>query len=148
MVCTYCHFDTQVLNSRLQKRTNSVWRRRTCKNCSSVFTTTEQVDYEKSWVVQYHDGLSVTTAGNTRSRQSQPFQRDKLFICIYKSLQHRQTADTDAIGLTATIMGQLQQIAQHGRLTATVIATLSQQALQRFDPLAATLYAAYHADVL
>jgi transcriptional repressor NrdR len=136
MVCTYCSSETQVINSRHQKRTNSVWRRRKCGTCGSVFSTIERVDYEKSWVVQYQDG------------NLQPFLRDRLSISIYKSLQHRSTALTDAIGICMTVVSAAEKSIQNGSITATALATIVHATLLRFDKPAATMYAAYHADVL
>ena len=138
MVCTYCGSATQVFNSRHQKRANNVWRRRRCQNsaCGAVFSTIEQVDYEKSWVVQYQTG------------NREAFVRDRLAISIFKSLQHRSTALTDAVGLTQTIMNTLQSFAQNEVMTTTAIATVVYEVLSRFDKPAATMYQAYHSDVL
>ena len=132
MVCTYCGSKTHIVNSRHQKRANNVWRRRACRTCGALFTTIEQVDYEKSWVVQYPDG------------RSEPFIRDKLLISLHKSLQHRPAALTDSLALTATVMAALGGIIHHGTVTDTAIATLVHQTLQRFDSAAATMYGAYH----
>ena len=104
--------------------------------CGAIFSTSEQVDYEKSWIVQFADGGQM------------PFLRDKLFVSLYKSLGHRPTAATDAIGLTATVIGNVQKIVQDGSVTTTAISTLSLEVLQRFDKAAAVAYQAYHADVL
>ncbi len=136
MVCTFCFNETQVINSRYQKRLNCVWRRRKCLSCKNVFSTIEQVDYEKSWVVQYSDNKSL------------PFQSDRLLLSLYKSLQHRSTALNDTIALTKTIMSTLQRVAQNGIITATAIATAAHNILKRFDKAAAVMYQAYHADAL
>jgi transcriptional regulator NrdR family protein len=101
-----------------------------------VFTTIEQVSYEKSWVVQYI------------SSPDQAFMRDKLLISVNASLQHRPTALPDALELTATIIGKLGSVTQHGELTSTAIATMTFETLQRFDKVAATVYQAFHQDVL
>lgn len=136
MVCIYCSSETHVINSRSQKRSNSIWRRRKCLNCSSVFSTTEHIDYEKSWVVQYSDSKKL------------PFLRDLLYISIYKSLQHRQSSTLDAAGLTATIISSLQKYQANGCLPAAAIATITLDCLKRFDAAAATYYQAFHGDVL
>lgn len=139
MVCIYCGSATRVSNSRHQKRTNSVWRRRSCQSCGAVFSTSEAADYEKSWLVQAPAG------------QPAAFLRDALFISIYKSCQHRPTALGDAIGLTATVLAGLlehERQADHGTINRADIAELTYQALVRFDAAAATYYKAYHADRL
>ncbi len=136
MFCINCGAGTQVVNSRHQIRGGSIWRRRKCLACGAVFTTIEQIDYEKLWSVQ-------TAHGQTR-----PFLRDKLFVSLYKSLGHRQTADSDAVGLTATVIGNIRKLTDAGVVTSTVIATLAYDALRHFDKAAATMYAAYHNEVL
>lgn len=132
MVCMYCSSKTEVTNSRLQKRTNTVWRRRQCLSCKSIVSTIEQVDYEKSWVVQYSD------------TSLQPFLRDKLFVSIYKSCQHRPTALPDALGLTTTVIAACRPLAKSGSLPVRVIASQTLRTLQRFDQAAAIHYQAFH----
>ena len=136
MVCIYCSSETQVINSRLQKRNNSVWRRRKCISCDAVYSTTETADYEKTWVVQYRGGSLA------------PFVRDKLFISIYKSCQHRPSALEDAVGLTSTVIAALRKNIQDGGLDASQVAKAAHEVLGRFDQPAAISYQAYHADVL
>ena len=144
MVCTFCRNATQVINSRFQKRRNSVWRRRKCLNCGRIVTTSESIDYEKSWTVV------TPAAGNPKKQPKQPFLRDKLLISIHKSLGHRPEPLRDALGLAHTIIGKLDTsgAVQDGELTTTAIATLTLDTLKRFDKVAATMYQAYHADVL
>ncbi len=136
MVCTYCGSETRVSNSRHQKRANNVWRRRKCLQCDRIFSTIEQVDYERSWLVLYADG------------SERPFLRDRLLTSLYKSLQHRPTALPDAIGLTATIIGKLGRTIQDGGVTSTAIGAITYLSLQRFEATAAIFYAAYHPNVL
>jgi len=79
MVCIYCSGDTQVINSRLQKRPNQVWRRRKCLECGATFTTHELAAYEGSWRVK------------SSSAGLQPFNKNKLFLSLYKSLATANT---------------------------------------------------------
>lgn len=139
MVCIYCGEETAVNNSRPQKRSNSIWRRRQCKSCGSIFSTEEHVDYEKSIVVQYFDGSSV---------RLRPFLRDKLFASIYRSCQHRPTALEDTIGLTDTVIAKVWQLTESGKLEAATIATVTFKVLKRFDQPAAISYRAFHAELL
>ncbi len=136
MVCVYCASKTEVTNSRPQKRSNSVWRRRQCKTCGSIFSTEEHVDYEKSIVVQSADG-SV-----------HPFLRDKLFASIFRSCQHRPNALQDTIGLTHTVITKLWKLTENGQLKAATIAAVIYQSLKNFDQPAAISYQAFHADLL
>ena len=133
MVCYICGGSTQVINSRPQKRTNQVWRRRACILCDSVFSTEESIDYTKS--------LRVQSIGN---RQLEPFSRDRLLLSLHKSLGHRPIALHDASGLCATIMTKVTQRAQNGVVSRENIIQVAMVALNRFDTLAAQHYQAFH----
>lgn len=132
MVCIYCGQNTQVTNSRLQRRDNHTWRRRMCTACRSVFTTTEQPE------------LETTVAVRTAANELTSFNRDKLFLSIYKSCEHRPTALADATGLTKIIIGNMLQRPRTAELHAQTIKDTAFQALSRFDLAAANVYAAYH----
>lgn len=133
MVCIYCGDETHVTNSRPQRRINAVWRRRRCVDCGAEFTTTENVSYDTVWRV------------NARSGAVEPFQRDKLFLSLYKACEHRPTRLSDATGLTDTVVRKLQSQIELGQLSAKAIAVAAEVALSRFDASAATVYRAYHA---
>lgn len=131
MVCIYCSHDTQVINSRHQKRLNQVWRRRKCLSCGAVFTTNESVDL----------------SGVLRVRKStalEPFSRDILLLSVYESLKHRKSALQDAGALTSTIVAALHPLAEDTVLDRDVITTVTSSVLERFDRLAASHYAAFH----
>jgi transcriptional repressor NrdR len=132
MVCTYCGGDTQVTNSRHQKRLNQVWRRRHCLNCGATFSTHEVAVYEGSWRVLTEKG-SLT-----------PFHRDKLFLSLHKSLEHRKRSVEDATGITNTVISLLLSQADKGVLEPTSIALTAHEVLKNFDNAAATHYAAFH----
>ncbi|MDB5184271.1 MAG: NrdR family transcriptional regulator [Candidatus Saccharibacteria bacterium] len=134
MVCLHCAHDTQVINSRLQKRSNSVWRRRKCLNCQAVFTTIEVAQYHSSWLVS-----SGTARGALK-----PFSRDTLLLSIHASLQHRPNAVEDAAALTETIIDKLRPNAHEGLIKNTDIATLVLATLNNFDAVAAVHYRAFH----
>lgn len=134
MVCIYCGSDTQVINSRLQKQSNQVWRRRKCLQCGAIFSTHEAAAYDAAWRVR------------TAQSGLQPFQRLKLLISLHKSLEHRKTALTDATALTDTIMGKLLRAADRGTLEPEQIAFIAYEVLQRFDAAAAVHYKAFHSE--
>ena len=131
MVCAYCSHETKVVNSRHQKRANTVWRRRKCLNCGAVATTIEHL--ELGGAISVHSKNSL-----------QPFSRDVLFLSIHDSLKHRKTATTDATGLTDTILSHLYPHIAHAQLERNVIVTIAHEVLGRFDKAAATSYAAFH----
>jgi transcriptional regulator NrdR family protein len=132
MVCVYCGSSTQVTNSRLQKRANTVWRRRACTKCRAVFSTQEIAQYTGTWLIR------------TGNRRLESFSRDKLFLSIYSSCQHRKTALSDAAGLTETVMSNLLGQDEKGIIKAASIKQVAQVALSRFDTVAATHYLAFH----
>lgn len=131
MVCIYCQNKTQVSNSRLQKRNNSIWRRRVCTVCDQIFTTIERADLQSSLTIKSPKGL-------------QPLDRDRLLISIFESCKHRPRALQEASDLTNTVVGNVLQhsspdgIIEQDALDAIIIAVL-----ERFDTASATIYAAY-----
>lgn len=132
MVCIYCGSDTGVSNSRLQKKTNSVWRRRLCNECKAVFTTVESVD------------LPNSVSFNHPDKPLEPFSRDKLFISIFESCRHRKAPQEDASALTGTSLKLLDpyfsdSIVDRQQVIAVVFGVLS-----RFDKAAASYYQSFH----
>lgn len=132
MVCLYCAHNTRVVNSRSQKKTNQIWRRRLCINCRSIFTTTEAIVYKKEVLVSKGTAL-------------EPFSRDKLFISLYSSLKHRATALSDARELCDTISSRLISLLdKEATIEAQKITNTTQVCLNRFDKVASTHYRAFH----
>jgi transcriptional regulator NrdR family protein len=132
MVCIHCGSQTRIANSRPQKRNNQIWRRRECLSCHAVFTTEESVDYTGAWTVRNTQGAL------------EPFSRDKLFVSLIRSLEHRKTALSDAMGLTETIIQKLSGNVANGTLQTRQIVQVAQVALNRFDAAASVSYAAFH----
>lgn len=132
MVCIQCGSETRVINSRHQKRTNRVWRRRQCLNCKNVFTTEESAQYAAAWLVKAKSGAL------------QPFSRDKLFLSVIDSLKHRKTALVDAEALAETIISKLVSSASNGTIDSQSISQITLVALNRFDKAASVRYQAIH----
>ncbi|HUY85372.1 MAG TPA: hypothetical protein VMU97_02555, partial [Candidatus Dormibacteraeota bacterium] len=131
MVCVHCGDKTKVSNSRRQHKGNQVWRRRQCLQCGAVFSTTESVQYELAWAVR-------------RGNRLGPFQRDKLFLSLHRSCQHRKSALSDAKSLTETVIHKLRGRVTKGTLDSSDIALVAQVALNRFDKAASVHYQAFH----
>ncbi|MDL2341473.1 MAG: hypothetical protein QFB87_00115 [Patescibacteria group bacterium] len=72
------------------------------------------------------------------------FSRDKLFLSLYNSLQHRPTALADASGLTDTVISKLSPQVQAGIVRPAQITQLATVALHRFDTAASVHYQAFH----
>ena len=132
MVCIQCGSKTHVYNSRHQKRTNQIWRRRQCLTCNSAFTTEESIDYAGSWRVRYPSGAL------------KPFVRDRLLLSLHRSCQHRKTALSDAQGLTDTVIKKLLSQTDDGIIDSRIIHQISQVALNRFDKAASSHYLVFH----
>jgi transcriptional repressor NrdR len=131
MVCIYCRNETRVVNSRHQKKLNRVWRRRTCLNCGTTFTSSEAVDLSGSITVRNLSDL-------------EPFHRDKLFMSIFDSLKHRKTALNDATELTDTVISKLYRHMQDAIVEREYIVQVVTEVLKRFDKPAAVFYMAFH----
>lgn len=137
MVCIYCGADTEVYNSRPKARQPLVWRRRRCLNCVAQFTTHELPEYATALIV-------------SRGKILSPFERDKLFLSIYRACGHRNDSQTAAANLTNTVLGKIarNKLALGGKLEIRQLAVLVHITIKRFDPLAASTYKAYHQEWL
>ncbi len=132
MHCIYCGYKTAVVNSRHQRRSNRVWRRRACLDCKAVFSTEESINLERS--------VSVKQKNSTL----EPFSRDRMFVSIYLSCGHRKSPDADATALCATIINKLlPQIIDASINLEDIVLTVS-SVLKHFDKAAAIQYVAYH----
>jgi transcriptional repressor NrdR len=132
MVCVYCSGNTEVINSRMQKRNNTVWRRRKCRVCQAIFSSREETQYNAVWLIK------------TKDAQLSPFLRDKLFLSLYRSCQHRSSSLKDAAALAETVTANLIGRTDSGVLDSLTIKQAAQVALNRFDKAASTHYAAFH----
>lgn len=132
MVCIYCFGPTQVTNSRSQKRTNTVWRRRQCRRCRAIFSSIESGSYATTLVVQKDTSHIV------------PFSRDELFLSIYEACRHRPTATTDASALTDTAISKLVPRNKAGAIERKAIVETVGDILRHFDHAAHVQYTAYH----
>lgn len=72
------------------------------------------------------------------------FNRDALFLSIYDTLRHRETALQDAQGLTRTIVAHALKTASDSVIARPALIKEALQVLERFDKAAATMYRAYH----
>lgn len=131
MVCVYCKSETNVTNSRHQKRVNHVWRRRTCQVCCAVFSTIESPDLSQAFSLR-------------RKTLLEPFARETLLISIYDSLRHRPTAVSDASAILSTVLAQLLQHAHESVIERVTLVETVNTVLGRFDTVAATHYRAFH----
>ncbi len=120
-----------MINSRLQKKANQVWRRRRCLSCGNIFSSLEEVNWGQAARFNHKGHL-------------ESFSRDKLFISLYEACRHRKTAISDAVGLTDTVLAKLWPRITAASLTREQVIGAATEVLKRFDKAAATAYQAYH----
>lgn len=132
MFCVNCfHKTTYVANSRPHKKTPSVWRRRTCPSCHSVFTTIEQPSLAENKLISLPDGKNAV------------FNLGRLIISISRSFSHDEhKAKYDSLWLAQTVQDTLST--EYAVITPEDITAVTHHVLKRFDELAAVQYAARH----
>lgn len=131
MVCPFCNKDTKVINSRPQKRTNGVWRRRHCFGCERIFTTVEKADLEASVRVQ------------KRSGGLEPLSEAKLMISLYRALEHHENAPEMALELSQTVIKSVLRFTTEPIVPSSAIAHQVIIVLKRFDAAAAIRYKSF-----
>jgi transcriptional regulator NrdR family protein len=131
MVCLYCGSQTKVTNSRLQKRSNQVWRRRECLVCHAVFTTHEAIELEST--------LSVSQNG-----QFSPFMPDLLLKELTEAMQDRKDVHTASREVLATVVAKLLALPQKPTFDPHDISKTTSVVLKRFDKQAHLRYVADH----
>lgn len=130
MVCPYCLADSVVTNSRLQKRTNGVWRRRKCPACGVVWTSLERSEPGSVWRFGSDGKLHV-------------FRPQKLLISLYEACRHRRTADVDAAYIADTVLQKLIAKKQ-AVIERELVTKISYDVLRHYDKTAAAVYKAQH----
>jgi len=120
------------MNSRLQKKSNTVWRRRKCLDCQGLFTTLESADYYTSLLFRRSE------------KYTEAFQRDKLFISIHESCKHRKQAVEAATALTDTVLGRIRTKIHDATVMREDLISVTADILKRYDKAAHTSYLAYH----
>lgn len=131
MVCPFCNKETEVINSRPQKRTNGVWRRRHCYGCERIFTTVEKADLEASVRVQ------------KRSGTLEPLSEAKLMISLYRALEHHENAPEMALELSQTVIKSVLRFASEPIVPSSAIAHQVIIVLKHFDAAAAIRYKSF-----
>lgn len=131
MVCIYCGGETEVTNSRKQKRSNQVWRRRRCEACDAVFTSHEALDLSSA--------LMVSSGGSAK-----PFIVDMLFTEVLLALQDRKDCYEAAREVTSTVIGRLFKPPAEAVIEAKQISQTVVKVLKRLDRRAHLRYLAEH----
>lgn len=134
MICINCSNETKVTNSRPHKKTPSVWRRRQCKACGTLFTTMEIVA-DNAYVFR------VVKAGAIPDDFSLP----RLMMSVAASLAHRPThASADEAYWLAQTVAQNIQATATDTVTARALAEETWKVVSHFDATAGIQYGARH----
>jgi transcriptional repressor NrdR len=131
MVCLYCGNETEVSNSRWQKRANQVWRRRQCKVCRAIFTTHEAIDMSSALLVD-------------RAGKQAAFESDLLFTELLLALQDRRDCYIAAREATSTVIARLLRLPGSPLFSSKQISNTSAQVLRKLDKRAWLRYVAEH----
>jgi len=134
MVCLYCRSETRVTNSRSQKRSNQVWRRRQCQACRALFTTHEAIDLSSA--------LSVSQNGLPK-----PFLTDMLFTEVLLALQDRKDCYRAAREITSTVIAKLFKSPNKPLLQPEQISRTTADVLKRFNRRAYLRYISEHSSL-
>jgi transcriptional repressor NrdR len=132
MFCINCfHKNTQVVNSRPHKKQPTVWRRRKCPNCDTIFTTHERPALAENKGVTLPDGKATV------------FNLGKLIQSIARSFTHDpHEAAYSSLYLAMSVEDTLSS--QQEIISPEDIAATTHDILKRYDQLAAMQYAAQH----
>ena len=132
MFCINCfHKNTKVTNSRPNKKQPTIWRRRQCTQCGTVFTTYERPSLADNKPV-------ILPSGKTET-----FNLGKLMLSIAKSFTHApHEAEYNTLWLAQTVEDTLST--EQKVVTPEDIEATTHAVLKRFDELAAIQYAAQH----
>ncbi|WP_408996113.1 NrdR family transcriptional regulator [Streptomyces caniscabiei] len=132
MFCINCfHTSTAVTNSRTSKKQPSVWRRRRCPRCNTLFTTYERPSLAENKKIQLSDG------------KDEKFNLGKLTLSIAKAFAHApKEAQYHSLHLAQTVEDILSS--QREVITPEDIAATTHQTLKRYDEMAAIQYAIQH----
>lgn len=133
MVCIYCNSGTNIKNSRHKVRLNTVWRRRVCLGCSAIFTTNEEIDY------------SGTLSVKKKLGSIEPFYKEKIFISVYRALDHKTSPQPQATAITNTVISKLLSTKKTIKplINSSDIALVVTKTLKNFDASSAIKYQSY-----
>jgi transcriptional regulator NrdR family protein len=135
MVCIYCGSETCVTNSRLQKRANHIWRRRRCSKCKTVFSTIEKTDYSLSFIVEKNNG------------RLEAFIPEKIFVSIYKSIDHMANNQEKAKFLTDTVVSKLLSTPLNSKISSYIIGQIVADTLKNYNMAAFIKYKSYQENI-
>ena len=116
MVCPRCLQKTEVSNSRPQGPGFATWRRRRCRSCRAVFSTSERILTESVAALKAADG------------SLSPLRRSDIYASCLKALEGLEDAPERAERLSQTVLDKLfragQTVIEQALLEKTIFETL------------------------
>lgn len=132
MECIYCGKKTKVTNSRPSKKDHQTWRRRECLSCHATVTSVEWFDLHGSLRAEKRNGTI------------EPFERDKVFISIYKAIDHLPEPSATASSLAATVLRHILRAKPLDPVIPTaIIAKQTANVLRRYNAAASVRYLSF-----
>ena len=132
MKCIYCNHETKVVNSRPKKLDHQTWRRLNCIKCNSTVTSIESISLGEALRVEKRDG------------GIEPFHRDKLYISIYKSIDHIPNPAVTSSHLTNNILRHMYKTKPFGPVVSSpTISKHAATALKHFNAAASVRYLSF-----
>jgi transcriptional regulator NrdR family protein len=131
MDCIYCGKNTKVTNSR-SRGAYETWRRRACKGCKALVTSIEQVRLD--------DSLKVAK----RNSKIEPFVRDKLFLSIYRSVDHLDKPVFVSTHLTNNVLRHILKLKPLNPVVSSAnIADITAKVLKNYNAAASVRYLSF-----
>lgn len=133
MHCPFCNNEnTRVTDSRHNRETNAVRRRRACESCGRRFTTYERVEALLPVVVKRDD-------------RREPFERDKIRSGVARACEKRPVP-TDHIEALVDEVERTFAGRGEREVDSTVIGEVVMQALKDLDGVAYVRFASVYRD--
>lgn len=133
MDCIYCGNKTKVTNSR-SRGTYETWRRRTCKSCLSKVTSKERVELDDSLMIKKRSGKIESLA------------RDKLFLSIYRSIDHLEKPIYSSTHLTNSVLRHILNIKPLDPIiSSSQIADITAKIIKNYDAAGSVRYLSFQA---
>lgn len=131
MICPKCtNIDDKVIDSRLSREGHSIRRRRECLQCSTRFTTYEEIERVELLAVK-RDGRRET------------FDRQKILSSFVKACEKRPIALETMEDLVEAILHDLETL-QVREITTKFIGDKVMDQLRKIDPIAYVRYASVY----
>ncbi len=131
MQCPRClKADTRVVDSRLDKSSTIVKRRRQCRECNYRFSTLEEIIRENFYVKK-------------RNGQREPFDRNKILRGLQRACEKRPIDPEQIKMLVADVITELERNYEE-EVPSRIIGEVLMKRLKRTDQIAYVRYASVY----